>query len=692
MLGISTSSRGKKFKKDAKLPRPADFESFERNRWLDNTFQKYNTYWRDEIARAVRNARFFWGVNFGQWPDNIVQRLLDQGRRPPTYNVTMDKMETLLGSIMGAGYNVRYEPLYGKMNTMVSRCDDIRMTDYNNLDYKYVETMTFLDALIMVGYSRLSITDKLHDLGNIGLERLNPRRTLLDPRWISDDIDDLTNYYTYYYLTPGEVVEMCTEDVGDQLKELYRREMADGIDFGYYEGFTTYDDPGAKWIDRHLVEEFHWTESQKVWWEYDKKNFCLFPETGFKYGSEEDKRVKAEYAQRNGLTADDIVWDKKRIVTKYIQRVAPTISRELFLANGKDRVQCGGVNLFPLGWRYEGQFQGIVDRMYDLQMSINRGEMSMDSVIATSAKETVMIDEGLAGGDPVKKAQIEDAWNMDGARIWVEEGAMADLGPTGGIVPLPHGQVGADVFRLVDRRYDLADRFAKVPAAQESRSEGASEPNILFENKLAVANLGQWMYNELQRRDTIKRAMAYIRQAKVTYAGAPREFRDTNDAPFTINRQVIGQDGSEYTLDAISQIPEMRVIAVQNKNSESIRLKNQSVAAQLLPHVSADPNDRLLRLCLLDTTLQGAPLPDDKKEEIDKALALLKTQSAMMVAASVSGMRATMQQAAAQEMGGQLPPPEQGEGDEEVPQQQFSKGKATPDQVVAGTPKQAIAL
>ena len=692
-----------KFRKGAKLPGVVHKDDYERIRWCHNTFLKYNEYWRDETARGVRNARFWWGVNFGQWPDNIVQRLLDQGRRPPTYNVVLDKMETMIGSIMGAGWNTRYEPLYGKGDSIMGKLDDIRNTDEQNLDWEYTETMVFLDALSMVGYERMAITDKLHDLGNITWEQLNALRVLRDPRWMSTDIDDLDDYFTYYYLTPSEVRDMCEGDVSEQLTELEAREKRDGIDFGYYEGFTTYDDPGAKWIDRHLVLEFHYVKREKVWWEYDKKNYCLFPETGFKYGSEQDKQAKAQYAQEAGLTGEDIVWDKKKVVTKYIERIAPTINRELFLARGKDRVQCGSVNLFPLGFQYQGQFQGIVDRIYDLQLSINRGEMSMDSILATTAKDTMFIDEGLAGGDPVKKAQIEDAWNMDGARIWVEEGAMADLGPNAGVIPLPHREVSADAFRVIERRYELADRLSKVPAAQESRTEGGQEPNILYENKLSVASIGQWLYGMLHKRHRVAKAKAYLRQAKITYAGAPREFRDDSGEPFTINKTTYDDAGQSYTLDDISTVPEMRVIAIPNKGGPSYRLQNQQQAAKLLPISNQDPNNRLITLILMEIAVDGEQLPDDKKDELTKAFALSKAQAALMIGGSIQGMQATMQQARAQangmmQGGGQRrlggPPTQPGAGvgadGEPAPKQNFRPGAPSQELVNAGTPKQEI--
>lgn len=694
----------KAFRDQKKIPAPMDMESFARHRWLETQFERYGEYWEEELQRITRNQRFLWGVNYGQWPEEVVRRLISQGRKPPTYNLTLDKAETLLGSIMGAGFSTKFEPVNGKLDSLGIRAQDMMTSDKKQMEWDISECATFLDALCLVGYERMVISDKRHARGNISWERLDSVRVRRDPRWIGDDVDQLKSYFYSYMLTPSEIMEMCDENTSEILIELRRREEMDGVDYGHHLGISNYRDAYEKWGDRHQVIEFHHIKEKMEPWEYDRKNNCLFPDTGYELGSEGDRRVKIAYIQKMELGADDIVWDKRRRVTKYIESICPTLHREHYITHGKDRVQNGSVNLLPLGWRFQGMYQGLVDRLYDINISVNRGEMSMDSILTSSAKGAFLLDKALAGGDPERMRQIEDSWNDDAARIWVEEGSTSDLGPNGGMIELRRSNVQADHFRVVDRRYDLADKFSKVPAAQESRTENSGEPNSLFENKQLVASIGQWMYTEMIKRHAIKKASRWLAQAKLTYSGDQREFSSGSGETFRVNRMSYDQNGNMYVLDDIALLPEYLVTAYPNKNSPIAKLQSKSNANQLLQISQADPNNRLLSLCFMSVIVEKTDI-DDEKGEIEKALKLLKRQAALQVAGSIiqaeAAIKQQMQQAQAMVDGAgagapapeSQQPPQQLDGPEaeQGVDQQYSQVQPVQEESEAGTPQQEIA-
>ena len=80
---------------NAKKERMAFFEDV-----LENSI---DMYWQTDLERIIRNARMYWHVNFGQWPQFVVDQLRDEGRRPPTFPVIPDKLETLVGSFLANG-------------------------------------------------------------------------------------------------------------------------------------------------------------------------------------------------------------------------------------------------------------------------------------------------------------------------------------------------------------------------------------------------------------------------------------------------------------------------------------------------------------------------------------------------------------------------------------------------------------
>lgn len=670
-------------------------------------YERYYKYWRSDIDRYARNGRALWGINFGQWPAYVIQKLLDQGRRPFTANLLLDKAETFIGSIKSSGYDIRFRATSGKLDSLVNRINGMYTTDKKHCGWDLEETIALLDMCAAVAYQRMYITEQHHALGNIAWENPDPRHLLLDPTWRSNNVNDIKSYATFSRMTPQEIMDTSPSEVADALVEQSKRELTEGIDYGEPDPFGQYETPQAKWADKHLVIEFHWVEDQERWWEYDLKNNTPFPETGFKNGSDEDKQAKVQYCQIMQLTPYDITWEKQRNRVKYIQRVAPSINQELFLCNGKDRIQTNNCNIYPIGYRYAGQYQGMVDRLYDIQLSTNRGEMDMDDIRLRTARGANIIDSALAGNDPRRKAEIEDAWNDAGARIWVDEGSTSDLGAHGGIIPINQTPITGDVFQLQQRRFDMADKFSKVPAAMESRQQHAGEANRLFENKVKLAQLGQWMYSDLYRSHLLEKAYAYMRQAKVTYAGAPRRFEDENGDPIWVNMPGQDNHGNAVTLDDISKLPELTVDATISQMSDTRRLDTQSTLGQLLQLVASDPNNRLVSLCMISSIIEAADLGDEAKDEIDKAMKITKMQAALSIAGSIKQMNNVLQQAemqAQQATQGQPPLGQPGQqrvsnpqfanspgdiqGEGQQQQQQVTMGRPTPEQTVAGTPLQ----
>jgi hypothetical protein len=665
--------------------------------WLEEQRQRYEQFWQPDLERFTINARALWGLNYGQWSAAAVQKLLDEGRRPQTYNILLDKAETFIGSVIGNGFEPRYSPAQGEIDSLTLKLQDMYYSDKSLMVWKMAELECLLDSSCGVGYESIWISDKFHSLGNIAFVKRNPRRILLDPSWKDSDPDNLRSYFTWTRMSVDEI--MYTFPVqSERLKDLRARELRDGINYGENIGIADYQTAAQKWDDAHLITEFHWIDKKKRQWEYDKKNHCDFPETNYPFHSKEDLNLKMRYVQMMGLSQNDITFVTQNKVTKYIQAVCPSLDAEIKLIDGKDIVQVGNCNLFPLGMKMEGQYQGMVDRMIDLNRSINKGEMNIEDIQQRSAKGFFLLDKALTGGDPELEADIENAWNDAGGRAWVSEGSTADLGQHGGVIEMSPSRVSNDIFTQQQRRYSLADKFSKVPAAMESRTEFAGEPNSMFENKVAVGIIGQRFYMELFEMHKMRKAMAYARQAKITYSGATREFGGmAGQKPFKINRKKENfETGKMEILDDIGCLPEMKVTMIPSKDGINIRSQLRSDYSVILQAVQADPNNRLLTLAVLDAVLETTPLPDESKESFKRAIKLLQMQAALMVAASIKATQAQMnpmpqnagQQlvAGAQQRAGLPQPPM--EGNPENVSQQSSTRNMTDEEMRIGTPQQ----
>lgn len=714
LLGREGSA--KRFKKYADEERgPDGQDAYHKIRSLTLQYQRYEDWWRPDLERYVTNARALWGLNFGQWPAQVIQALIDEGRRPATYNILLDKALTFIGSILGNSFDVRYSPAKGKMDSLCLKLQDMYYSDKALMEWDMCEIEALLDSACAVGYESMYISSKYHDLGNITWIKRNPRRVLLNPTWKGSNPDDLKDYFTWSFFSVQEIIELFPV-ITERLTELARREARDGINYGDNIGIMDYQTIGQKWGDRHLVYEFHYVTTSHRQWEYDKRNGCPFPETGEKFHSQRDIQKKMDYITKNELSSDDITFVGQTVKNKMIRAACPTLDAQLLLLDNPDIIQTGNCNLYPIGMKMEGQYLGTVDQLYDLQRAINKTEMCIDDIQMRSAKGSYLMDKALVHSDPAAMEEIETHWNEPGFKAWVEEGATLDL-PHGGIVPIPKDNVSQDVFQQQERRYALADRFSKTPGQMDGRSESKQEPNVLFENKVQIGMIGQKYYMKLYEIHKKQKAMAYAKQAKITYAGAAREFGGKDGAAvFEINKQIVNRENGLLEVhDDISLLPDMKVTMVPAKNGETIRAQIRDDLGALIQAISADPNNRFATLVMTSAVIDTTVLPDEEKESITKAFDLLMMQAGLQLILNIKDMQAKLnpqpQQPQLPPPGGRvsmppeaqlnagqavenikrgagLPPQDISDGITEPVQQQKSKNELTEELMRKGTPQQ----
>lgn len=660
-----------------------------RIRFLMDMFARYEDYWDPEIKRMIRNQRMFWGLNFGQWPSYVVEKLKLEGRRPPTFNIIGKKIQSQIGSFMANGFEVKMAPVTGMVDSATLKLADMHYSDKMNLHWKVSERIALRDMFNMIGYERMYISDEYSELGNIAWEPLFPTHVYLDPGWKSTYVSDIRNYFEFGYYTAEEIMEMYPNAKG-RIEEIREREEREGINLGeYHGGVNTYRHTEEKWGDRHKVIVFHHIKRKERMWEYDLVHNCNFPETGFEPQSVEDKLAKIEYIKMAGLNPNTDITIRKQIrQIKYVEAFAPTIDTELFLTSGKDQIQTNNCNIYPIGDSYNGQFKGTTDELFDIQISFNKGEMNIDDIQQRSAKGSFILDEALANGNAQKMREIEQQWNNPAARIWVDEGSTIDLGPKGGIIELPHAPPSPDMFRQNERRLDLADWLSMVPAAMDSRTESTQESGKLYQSKIQVGLIGQRYAMEIYEAHCREKAKAYIRQAKITYAGWPRMFaRAGLNESFWINRRVTGNDGKRYVMDDISKLPEMLVILVPSQGGENIRSELRKQYAESLQLLNA-PEDRLARLTVLSALYMTYELPEEVKEEIRMAFHISKTNAALQESIiNVQAKAQLMQMMMAAQQKGLTGPG--GEQQQEIPQQ-VSTGEQSPEEANIGTPQEEV--
>jgi hypothetical protein len=136
-----------------------DEPKYVRNRWLLDMFNRYEEYYRNEIQRMITNQKMYWGINFGQWPAAAVEKLILQGRKPPTFNILASKIEKQIGSYLSNGFDLKFETRNGKESHWSLSLMDMLVSDKNICDWESSEIIALRDMHCMVGYERMFVSE-----------------------------------------------------------------------------------------------------------------------------------------------------------------------------------------------------------------------------------------------------------------------------------------------------------------------------------------------------------------------------------------------------------------------------------------------------------------------------------------------------------------------------------------------------
>jgi hypothetical protein len=93
-----------------------------------------------------------------------------QGRRPPTYNVIGKKIEQLVSSYINNGFDIKYAPVSGDIDSLTQRLQDMYFSDKHYMQWDISNRIALRDMHNMVGYEAMVISDRANEFGNISWE------------------------------------------------------------------------------------------------------------------------------------------------------------------------------------------------------------------------------------------------------------------------------------------------------------------------------------------------------------------------------------------------------------------------------------------------------------------------------------------------------------------------------------------
>jgi hypothetical protein len=167
----------------------------------------------------------------------------------------------------------------------------------------------------------------------------------------------------------------------------------------------------------------------------------------------------------------------------------------------------------------------------------------------------------------------------------------------------------------------------------DSRTESSTESGKLYQSKIQMGIISQKYGMKIYERHKREKLMAYPLQAKLTYAGYPREFRKNGgNGHIVVNQPGVDVAGNRVIINDISVMPEMNLILTPSTSGATVRSELRSQYAETLNIVAKDPADRLLKLVMIQGIYATQDMPEEKREEINKACSILLTIEAKTLA------------------------------------------------------------
>jgi len=604
----------------------------EKVRWIYSLYNKYHDFWRTDRERMIRNMRLFWGADYAQWPQYIVDRLRAEGRQAPTYNIVSDKVESMASMILKNDFDMKFEPMTGEIDSLTLEAQDIMYSDKELMDWDASKVDFLVKGITHVGCERMIVSDRYNPMGNVGYVSEDPFMLLRDPSWKSTDGRDLKSLFKFGYYDPDEIIDHYPNK-SEEIKQHQEKILKEGPEFGPQDIYLNpYVD--TRWGSKWLVIEWHHIREEERWWEYDLRNGTPFPET--------DVQGKQRYVEKNGLGDDEITWIKQKLNRYYVTSIIPALGYQFLLEDRLHEIQVDRLPFFFWGiTRFNGQYRGLGDLLYDPQININKNEMDMADIRSRAARGSFFIDPEIVDGDPEKMQEIELNWNSAAARIWTEHGKLAEGKKY--LLEIPTSHIPSDLVQNTDRMLFMADRLSKVQAAQQGRAESGQESGRLFQSKYEAGIISMGIINKTLMRHENDKAEAYLTQIKSTYAGPERQFaRAGGGQPININQRMILETGEVGIRNNISRLPRHKIIITQSPKGIDVRTNKRIVNAELMKQSIDKP---LISLVFFGNVYETIEASDDEKEEFKKALELEKSVAALRLANEATVLQVTMVQA-----------------------------------------------
>lgn len=636
---------------------------------LQQGYNEKREFFERDRNRYLENGKIYWGVDYSQYPMQVVQQLLEEGRQAPTFNIMAHKMDGLRGSLLRNQFDMKYVPMEGMVDEWALRFQDMYYSDKDDMRWDRSYDVFLRDFLIQYGAEWMYVDNSQSPFGNIAFRtETAPYNLFPSPNWKTPFHEDLRELDKAAFYTAEELKTIYPHKKGE-ITEAYMRQKYmerymrynESPDYGTREIGPPYQNLDYRWGSKQAVIERHKIIEEVRDWEYNLRDGEVFPETGHSPQSSDDIAAKKHYIEQRGLVADDVRFIPQNHKRYHIMTGCPAL--DVVLEDRDSIIQIGMIPCFITGpAKFGTQFRGLADLSKDIQLNINRYMMMMSEILNRAARGGMFINEDIVQGDRMRMSTIEKEWNNPAARIWIKplDPNMVDKY----IKEMPSAHIPNDLMAFHNLMNEYADRLTYQTPAAEGRTESNKESGKLYQSKFEAHIIARGTVDKMLEIHQYSKALAYFLQSKITYSGVPRQF-STKDGKSKFSINVPNEAGMDWDVTTVGR---HRVIIAPSKSGIDVRINQRGVFVEL----KQGTRDPLMAAVYDDRIIDTVEMSDASKDEAKAANQLIKREAATAKMLNIKNMefqaaqidqqmqQITREGAAQQQQQaeGSLPPPE----------------------------------
>jgi len=526
-------------------------------------------------AREVEDHRFYSAIDNGQWTQNAIEKMSEEGRAVITWNFIMKHIDTDAGMLMQNPFEFSFDSEIGQDDSDAELMNELRFRDKDLGRWDAEKSLFVVDGLINTGVMEVFIDREKDPMGAINYRRRIPTDFHFDPDWRTENIKDNRQIFEAGYFDIVAIREQWgnTIDKKIEIQAAYDRWQEERATEKTENGVSTRAVNESSFVDmpeelngKFLVLQMLELQDVQVNKLFNRSTGKFLKDTLNDFDNEDKAEGLAILQARENAELVEIPTNEKILK---VHTIAPGLSRDMFLADGLHEIQTGN---YPLtvwsSYNFNGERFGKVAQLKDPQAVANKSRAIWLQAQSQAGRVNKFIGPG-AFTDDNEQLRYEGTRSKGGGNF--------DVNDANQITNEDNGNPPQDLEQSFNDAITFADKVGSPIAAQGQAKSGTS--GILFNAEREQAAVSLTGINNRIEKAEDDMGEQYVDLALTHYADdIVRQFKSLKDKKDVF---INADDRSR-----ISNMTRMSVRVNQAPVGPSVKRENLSIITQLMQAAS----------------------------------------------------------------------------------------------------------